>query len=768
MNRKPLNKCITALFCAAIFAAPVLFFLLPKQRLSEREKRVLAEKPALSAASVADGSFTEELGRYVADHFPGRELFTGINAYYDLLSGRQDVKDYFLSGGRLFARPVEADAQVLDKNLERINAFSRGLAESEIPVTLMLVPSSGAVLLPEQGYPDEAIIGEVYARAETGHVDLAAAFRSCAEPGTLYYRTDHHLTSEGAFEAVCAYRRALGLPCPSRDDYTVQSEGPFYGSAYSASALWLTKPDSVELWRSGNRLEVTNETGKTNDGVFYPERLGEWDKYTVFLDGNHSLVRIENLSRGEGEGQNLLVIRDSFSNALGCFLADLYDKVVLVDLRYYKLSLTELMLREDIGEVLIEYSVDNFLHDANLDFLSVEAEALRQRIEAEHRAPNYFAPPPAISEEMFDGAYYVGDSIIWTLGAYCTENGKLPNTYIATNSKLSYYDLVHLRTGHMIYRGNYSTLPAALEKSGTKVLISGLGCNDLANYDLETCESSVLAFLELARETTPDITIILQSVMPIHNTGRDFNQQEVDDFNAWLKDNAEANGYCYIERGVRRRDRSSRGERPRGTGEARSSRRGDASGGDGAGPDLRADRRAGLRRADDGAQGGSALLSGPAAGGLPGRALLCLLQRSEGRRDLAGGDGRRERRAGHALKGAGAHQVAGRDLRPVSAGGERPGPQGDCRGQRPLGRSVHFRKCGEDAGHLPRGRRVDPSVSFADSFRLAAFSFCRQVLEPVRKSCGCGDFGPPSSAPGSGGPQSPCRGAITASKEAEV
>ena len=547
MNRKPLNKCITALFCAAIFAAPVLFFLLPKQRLSEREKRVLAEKPALSAASVADGSFTEELGRYVADHFPGRELFTGINAYYDLLSGRQDVKDYFLSGGRLFARPVEADAQVLDKNLERINAFSRGLAESEIPVTLMLVPSSGAVLLPEQGYPDEAIIGEVYGRAEIGHVDLAAAFRSYAEPEKLYYRTDHHLTSEGAFEAVCAYRHALGLPCPSRDDYTVQSEGPFYGSAYSASALWLTKPDSVELWRSGNRLEVTNETGKTNDGVFYPERLGEWDKYTVFLDGNHSLVRIENLSRGEGGGRNLLVIRDSFSNALGCFLADLYDKVVLVDLRYYKLSLTELMLREDIGEVLIEYSVDNFLHDANLDFLSVEAEALRQRIEAEHRAPNYFAPPPAISEEMFDGAYYVGDSIIWTLGAYCTENGKLPNTYIATNSKLSYYDLVHLRTGHMIYRGNYSTLPAALEKSGTKVLISGLGCNDLANYDLETCESSVLAFLELARETTPDITIFLQSVMPIHNTGRDFNQQEVDDFNAWLKDNAEANGYCYIE-----------------------------------------------------------------------------------------------------------------------------------------------------------------------------------------------------------------------------
>ena len=545
MNRRLLDKIITALFCAAIFAAPVLFLLLPKQHISEREKRVLSDRPELSVSAVADGSFMEKLGDYVADHFPGREFFTGVNAYYDLLSGRQDAKDYRLVDGRLFARPVETDRQVLEKNIARINDFSRSLNESGIPVDLMLVPSSGAVLLPDREYPDEEMIGEVYARTETGHVDLLTAFRSCAEPERLYYRTDHHWTSEGAFEAACAWQRSLGRECPRREDYALQSYGPFYGSAYSASGLWLTEPDSIELWFSRNRLQVCNETGRVNSGVFYPERLEEWDSYTVFLDGNHSLVRIENLSRGGG--RNLLVIRDSFSNALGCFLADLCDRVVLVDLRYYKLPLSDLIREEEISEVLLEYSTDNFLHDANLEFLSADPEALLWTDEQPQKPPNYFAPPPALSEEIFDGAYYVGDSIIWTLASYCTENGKLPDTYIATNSLLSYNDLVTHRTEHMIYRGNYTTLPAVLEKTGTKVLISGLGCNDLATFDLEHCENSVLAFLDMARETTPDITIFLQSVMPVHNTEWDFNQQEIDAFNAWLRDNAEANGYCYIE-----------------------------------------------------------------------------------------------------------------------------------------------------------------------------------------------------------------------------
>ena len=88
MRKKLLNTIITILFCLVIFLVPVLFFLQPKETFSEREKRYLAEKPTLSARSLADGEFMEKLGVFVADHFPGREFFVGVNAYYDLYAGR--------------------------------------------------------------------------------------------------------------------------------------------------------------------------------------------------------------------------------------------------------------------------------------------------------------------------------------------------------------------------------------------------------------------------------------------------------------------------------------------------------------------------------------------------------------------------------------------------------------------------------------------------------------------------------------------------------
>ena len=552
MKKKLHNRIIILLFCLAISAVPVLFLLMPKKDFSELEKRYLEPAPELTRENLLSGTFTGQLGRFVADHFPGRELFVGINAYFDLLAGREAAMDYFPGpGGRLYSQPVEVDEKTLNANLDSINAFARDLAsaEADIPLTLMLVPSPGSVLLKDGDYPDQSVISYAYDHVEARHVDLMSTFRHAQDPELLYYRTDHHWTSEGAFLAACAYRRVLGLPVPSREDYTLQRYAPFYGSAYSASGLWLTEPDSLELWLSGTPVQVRNETGSVNSSVFYLNRLEEQDRYTVFLDGNHSLVRIENLSGGSEEGRNLLLIRDSYSNSLGCFLADLYSKVILVDLRYYKLPLTDLLVEEDIDEILIEYSVDNFLHDTNLAFLSMDPEPLREKVELERRPPNYYAQPKELTDSFFDDSYYLGDSVNGILSYYCLNNGKLRNTTIASNAMLSYEEVAHQVRKHLIYKGNYATLPELLESENPKKLIVALGCNDLARTGVAPTTEAVVEFLALARETRPDIEIFIQSVMPIRVNMDIFNQDEVDGLNTWLRENAETYGYCYIELG---------------------------------------------------------------------------------------------------------------------------------------------------------------------------------------------------------------------------
>ena len=122
------------------------------------------------------------------------------------------------------------------------------------------------------------------------------------------------------------------------------------------------------MWHGSRNLLVTNgESEGVHQGVFYEERLDEIDKYTVYLDGNHSMVRIENPDNA-GKGK-LLVIRDSYANCLGCFLAESYETVVLVDLRYYKNPVSELYAQEGFDDVLISYSLSNFMTDTNLVWL---------------------------------------------------------------------------------------------------------------------------------------------------------------------------------------------------------------------------------------------------------------------------------------------------------------------------------------------------------------------------------------------------------------
>jgi len=352
---------IVIAFCVFLGAMTLGYLFAPKQEFSEREKRYLAEKPALNWADVASGDWGQDAETYLADHIPGRDFFVGLNAYFELLTGRQVSGDIWLRDGRLVERPVERSESAMAANLRAINAFAQTTAQ---PVDLMIVPSAGWAAGYAE-YADDAIIAEIYALAQEGVTPRQVCPVFEGRPD-LYYKTDHHWTAAGAYAGYKAYMDALGREYRVEADFDKQVFGPFRGSTYSRSALWLTPGEDLELWVGSGDLTVTNgESEEPHQGVFYQERLEEADKYTVFLDGNHSLVRIQNPG---GEGK-LLVIRDSYSNSLGCFLAESYEEVVLIDLRYYRTPVSQLIQQEPFDNILVCYSLGNFLTDKNLVWL---------------------------------------------------------------------------------------------------------------------------------------------------------------------------------------------------------------------------------------------------------------------------------------------------------------------------------------------------------------------------------------------------------------
>ena len=350
------------------------FFLLPKQSFAENEKRVLAEPPRWSWEALLDGTLTEQAQTYIADHFPLREAFVGLHAYADQLFGMNgDSGVYRGKDGFLFTAQGEISLSKTAENVKKIRDFA---ARSQLKTTWMLVPCSGAVLgekLPRfhKTFRDGEILDAAKAAAQgDAFLDVRSAF-SGSDTAQLYYKTDHHLTSRGSrllYETYCA---ANGF-APQSFTLTQTSEG-FYGTAYSKSGLWLTKPDEVEIFaEDGGDYSVTITEGSeetTYDSLYFPEHLKAKDQYPVFLDGNHSLVRIDN--NRCNNGKKLLILKDSFAHCFTTFLAANYETILMVDLRYWRSPLSELIAQEGIRDLLVLYGAENLATSTDIAWLTM-------------------------------------------------------------------------------------------------------------------------------------------------------------------------------------------------------------------------------------------------------------------------------------------------------------------------------------------------------------------------------------------------------------
>jgi hypothetical protein len=356
------------LFCGFLALMLLGFLLLPKVRFSQREKRYLETVPSFTWERLASGAFAKDAEDYAADHMPGRDFFVGLNAYVSLVLGQQGTKDiYLFRENYLVERPVRWDQEAVERNRDALSAFAK---RTDVPVDFALIPSAGYVLRDlcrgnYLRYQDAQYIQQIYGELPDGVVPLNLIPALTESGRENYYHTDHHWTSQGAYRAYASYLLAKGRAPLAPEDFAVRTSGGFYGSTYSRSALWLMPPDTLSIWDPGIEATVwIADDNSVSQSMFFEERLLSEDQYTVFLDGNHSLVRITN-PRGTGK---LLLIRDSYGNCLAPFLAESYQEVVLVDLRYYKADLEQL-LQEGFDHILVLYSLSNYMTDGNIPLL---------------------------------------------------------------------------------------------------------------------------------------------------------------------------------------------------------------------------------------------------------------------------------------------------------------------------------------------------------------------------------------------------------------
>ena len=362
---KAYSRFLTAFFCVFLGGLLVWHVLLPDREKSETENRTLAQAPEFSWTALVDGSYTKKVETYFADQFPLRDSWTGLKARAEQLIGKSEFNGVYLCGDTLISKVESPDEALVEKNLSYVDRLS---GKTDIPVYLGLIPSAAEVW--KEKLPAGAESWDQTELLAQSGVDFQSTLSAHADE-PIFYRTDHHWTTLGAFYGANALLDALGKETLKENDFTVKTASDsFNGTLYSQSGIhWLT-PDMMEFWVEDTGLDVTSwRKGTPEPGSLYDRSyLEKKDKYSAFLGGNQPLCVIKNESLPDGG--KLLLIRDSYADSLAPFLSQSFSEVHLLDLRYYRASAAQYAEENGIDAICVLYSVQNFISDRNLVLLT--------------------------------------------------------------------------------------------------------------------------------------------------------------------------------------------------------------------------------------------------------------------------------------------------------------------------------------------------------------------------------------------------------------
>ncbi len=356
------------LFMGIITGFMAAMFVLKDKTFSEQENRVLNQTPKVTVKGITSGKWMEQFEACLTDQFPGRDTWVGIKSYSERLSGKTENNAvFFCQDDTLIKRFDEPDSELVEKNIMAVNQL---VENTDLPVYFSLIPGAVSIWdekLPKyaQNYDQRALIDEIYSKVNCKTVDTYSRLRQHKNE-YIFYRTDHHWTTRGAYYGSTAIAEAFGMEVEPLDSYSSEVvSDSFYGTVYSSSGVRWVKPDVIEKFIPKEGKTVQKFVGDTPaDGEFYDyEKLKVKDKYAFFFGGNTPLIKI---TSDTDRDKKLLVIRDSYSDSEIPFLTEYFSEIYMMDLRYYKFGVKYFLEKYDVDAVLVNYSVSNFVEDKNI------------------------------------------------------------------------------------------------------------------------------------------------------------------------------------------------------------------------------------------------------------------------------------------------------------------------------------------------------------------------------------------------------------------
>lgn len=338
------------------------------------EKRELQTRPEISITKVLDGRFQKKYESYLRDQFPGRDHWVSFQTDMELFMGKNEIHNVYIGKNHYLLEHYtkkEFDPQQISKNLQALEKFV-GKTKQNADVHVMMVPTKSWVLrekLPAFAphYKEQKFYDALQQKLEKEDVLISVEpVLDAHKEEEIYYRTDHHWTTLGAWYAYEQYTKAVGgdlqraqgkkkFRCISKD---------FYGTTY-AKINYARQADKIEIYEPADKLRVVYNMGEKKTKTLYDfSFLKTADQYSVFTGGNQAVLEI---TGGIKNGKTLLLIKDSFANSILPFLAEDYEKLVVVDLRQLNVSGDRLLEMFSPTDILILYNSAQFAQDKEFE-----------------------------------------------------------------------------------------------------------------------------------------------------------------------------------------------------------------------------------------------------------------------------------------------------------------------------------------------------------------------------------------------------------------
>lgn len=372
MQMQKQTNFLLSILISGFFVGIMLSDCLSGDRLfSPNENRILAKKPELTIPSVMNKSYMQDYEAYVTDQFIWRDRWIMLKTSAELMLQKKNINGVYIGKDNYLIEQHTTEDILAYNPQQKAEKLAALLEQYEAElgrdrVKAMLVPTTDTILseklpLYAECFDQRTYLAEIAADTD-GLIDVADTL-TAHRSEYIYYKTDHHWTTLGAYYAYIEWAKAMQFSAWEMEEFEIETiSEDFYGTIYSKINM-AKEADSIQRFlpkQSAAYQVYYDKEDEASDSLYEMKHLSTKNQYAVFLDDNHPLIRIHT---DNTNGRHLLLIKDSYANCFVPFAVNHYETVCIIDMRYYRGNIEDIVTEYQITDMLVLYDVIHFIEN---------------------------------------------------------------------------------------------------------------------------------------------------------------------------------------------------------------------------------------------------------------------------------------------------------------------------------------------------------------------------------------------------------------------